>query len=167
MRALARLGDTRAVPSLLAALDNDVDAWRAVEVAGHLSQAADEVVPRLSDHLRRIDLSQQWTEMSANAILAALAAAALGDPAAVPAVVDVLGAAAQRSFLTAHLCTYEVGASLMLTINMAVLLAVIIASSGAPSQSRSKFPWSDWCPASWHRAPVRFSGAHHVCGQGR
>ncbi|MGW2748829.1 hypothetical protein [Streptomyces sp. NPDC001450] len=33
------------------------------------------------DHLRRIDLSQQWTEMSANAILSALAA--LGDPAAV------------------------------------------------------------------------------------
>jgi hypothetical protein len=79
VRALARLGGTRAVPSLLAALDGDVDAWRAVQVAGHLPQAADELVPRLGDHLRRIDLSQQWTEMSANAILAALAR--LGDPA--------------------------------------------------------------------------------------
>ncbi|WP_405885797.1 hypothetical protein [Streptomyces longwoodensis] len=38
MRALARLGDIRAVPSLLAALDSDDDAWRAVEVADHLPQ---------------------------------------------------------------------------------------------------------------------------------
>lgn len=93
-RAVARLGDARAVPSLLAALDGDVDAWRAVQVAGHLPQAADELVPRLGDHLRRIDLSQQRTEMSADAILAALAA--LGDPAAVPAVVDTLGAAVRH-----------------------------------------------------------------------
>ncbi|MFQ6146785.1 HEAT repeat domain-containing protein [Streptomyces seoulensis] len=94
VRTLARLGDTRAVPSLLSALDGDVDAWRAVEVAGHLPQVADELVPRLGGHLRRIDLSQQWTEMSANAILAALAA--LGDPAAVPTVVDALGAAVRH-----------------------------------------------------------------------
>ncbi|MEU2264673.1 HEAT repeat domain-containing protein [Streptomyces sp. NPDC019645] len=94
VRALARLGDARAVPSLLAALDGDVDAWRAVQVAGHLVRAADELVPRLGDHLRRLDLSQQRTEMSANAILAALAA--LGDPAAVPAVVDTLGAAVRH-----------------------------------------------------------------------
>ncbi|MEU6653463.1 HEAT repeat domain-containing protein [Streptomyces sp. NPDC046900] len=91
VRALARLGDARALPSLLAALDSDVDAWRAIQVAGHLPQAADQLVPLLCDHLRRIDLSQQWTEMSANAILSALAA--LGDPAAVPAVVDTLDAA--------------------------------------------------------------------------
>ncbi|MEU1601216.1 HEAT repeat domain-containing protein [Streptomyces sp. NPDC005708] len=90
VRALARLGDARALPSLLAALDSDVDAWRAIQVAGHLPQAADQLVPLLCDHLRRIDLSQQWTEMSANAILSALAA--LGDPAAVPAVVDTLDA---------------------------------------------------------------------------
>jgi hypothetical protein len=94
VRALARLGDTRALPSLLTALDSDVDAWRAIQVAGHLPQAADELVPRLCDHLRRIDLSQQWNEMSANAILSALAA--LGDPAAVPAVVDTLGAAVRH-----------------------------------------------------------------------
>ncbi|MFI2437139.1 HEAT repeat domain-containing protein, partial [Streptomyces sp. NPDC018957] len=94
VRALARLGDRRALPSLLAALDSDVDAWHAIQVAGHLPQAADQLVPRLCDHLRRFDLSQQWTEMSANAILAALAA--LGDPAAVPVVVDTLGAAVRH-----------------------------------------------------------------------
>ncbi|MEE1757821.1 HEAT repeat domain-containing protein [Streptomyces sp. SP18BB07] len=94
VRALARLGDTRALPSLLAALDSDVDAWRAIQVAGHLPQAADQLVPRLCKHLRGIDLSQQWTEMSANAILTALAV--LGDPAAVPAVVDTLGAAVRH-----------------------------------------------------------------------
>ncbi|UXX98011.1 HEAT repeat domain-containing protein (plasmid) [Streptomyces sp. AD2-2] len=91
VRALARLGDTRALPSLLAGLDSDVDAWRAVQVAGHLPQAAGELVPRLCDHLRRIDLSQQQTEMSANAILSALAT--LGDPVSVTVVVDVLGTA--------------------------------------------------------------------------
>lgn len=91
VRALARLGDRRALPSLLAALDSDIDAWRAIQVAGHLPQAADQLVPRLCDHLRRIDLSQQSTEMSANVILSALTA--LGDPAAVPEVVDTLGAA--------------------------------------------------------------------------
>ncbi|MER5917207.1 HEAT repeat domain-containing protein [Streptomyces sp. NPDC001982] len=94
VRALARLGDARALPSLLAALDNDADAWRAIQVSGHLPQAANELVPRLCDHLRRIDLSQQRTEMSANAILSALAA--LGDPAAVAAVLDTLGAAARH-----------------------------------------------------------------------
>ncbi|MFG2481068.1 HEAT repeat domain-containing protein [Streptomyces fagopyri] len=94
VRALTRLGDARALPSLLAALDSDVDAWRAIQVAGYLPQAADQLVPRLCDHLRRIGLSQQWTEASVNAILSALAA--LGDPAAVPVVVDTLGAAVRR-----------------------------------------------------------------------
>ncbi|MEU8976443.1 HEAT repeat domain-containing protein [Streptomyces monashensis] len=94
VRALARLGDARALPSLLAALDSDIDAWRAIQVAEHLPQAADQLVPRLCDHLRRIDLSQQRTEMSANSILSALAA--LADPAAVPTVVDTLGAAVRH-----------------------------------------------------------------------
>ncbi|MGW4517664.1 HEAT repeat domain-containing protein [Streptomyces sp. NPDC004393] len=94
VRALARLGDARALPSLLAALDGDVDAWRAIQVAGHLPQAADQLVSRLCDHLRRIDLSQQWTETSANAILSALVA--LGDTAAVPVVVDTLDAAVRH-----------------------------------------------------------------------
>ncbi|MFK0111706.1 HEAT repeat domain-containing protein [Streptomyces sp. NPDC091217] len=91
VRALARLGDARALPSLLAALDSDADAWRAIQVAGQLPQAANELVPRLCDHLRRIDLSRQRTEMSANAILSALAV--LGDLAAVAVVADTLGAA--------------------------------------------------------------------------
>jgi hypothetical protein len=91
VRALARLGDARALPSLLSALDSDVDAWRAIQVAGHLPQAADQLVPRLCDHLRRLDLTQQWTQMSAGAILAALTT--LGDAAAVAVVVDTLDVA--------------------------------------------------------------------------
>ncbi|MGW0778826.1 HEAT repeat domain-containing protein [Streptomyces sp. NPDC002835] len=91
VRALARLRDARALPSLLTALDSDVDAWRAIQVAEHLPQAADQLVPRLCDHLCRLDLSHQSTEMSANAILAALAA--LGEAAAVPVVMNTLGAA--------------------------------------------------------------------------
>ncbi|WP_236062343.1 HEAT repeat domain-containing protein [Actinacidiphila acididurans] len=75
-------------------MDSDVDAWRAIQVAGHLPQVAGQLVPRLCDHLRRIDLSQQCNEMSVNALLAALAA--LGDPAAVPVVVDTLGAAGRH-----------------------------------------------------------------------
>ncbi|WP_449338927.1 HEAT repeat domain-containing protein [Streptomyces chartreusis] len=94
VRALARLGDTRALPSLLTALDSNVDAWRAIQVAGHLPQAAQQLVPRLNAHLRQLDLSQQWNEMSANALLAALAA--LGDSAAVPVVVDTLGVAVRH-----------------------------------------------------------------------
>lgn len=93
-RALARLGDTRALPSLLAALDSDVDAWRAIQVARHLPHAADELVPRLCNHLRRLDLSQEWTKMSANALLAALAA--LGDPAAIDTILDALDAAVRH-----------------------------------------------------------------------
>ncbi|MFF0087908.1 HEAT repeat domain-containing protein [Streptomyces canus] len=92
--ALARLGDTRALPSLLAALDSDVDAWRAIQVARHLPQAADELVPRLGDHLRRLDLAQEWTRMSANATLSALAA--LGNPAAIDAMVEALGTAVRH-----------------------------------------------------------------------
>ncbi|MET9914183.1 HEAT repeat domain-containing protein [Streptomyces sp. NPDC006476] len=94
VRALARLGDARALPSLLAALDGDVDAWRAIQVTRHLPQAADELVPRLGGHLRRLDLSKEWTEMSANAILSALAA--LGDPAAIDAVAEALDTAVRH-----------------------------------------------------------------------
>ncbi|MFJ9539240.1 HEAT repeat domain-containing protein [Streptomyces sp. NPDC101225] len=93
-RALARLGDIRALPSVLAALDSGVDSWRAIQVARHLPHAADELVPRLRGHLRRLDLSQEWTRMSANAILAALAA--LRDPAAIDTVVVALGAAVRH-----------------------------------------------------------------------
>ncbi|MEU8076638.1 hypothetical protein AB0B31_14425 [Catellatospora citrea] len=89
VQALARLGDERAVPSVLAALDSGVDAWRAVQVAGHLPMAAEQLVPRLCDHLRRIDLTQERTRMSVGSLLSALAT--LGNPAALPLIVDTLG----------------------------------------------------------------------------
>lgn len=94
VRALTRLGDLHALPSLMVALDSDVDAWRAIQVAGHLPQAAGELVPRLCDHLRRADLTKQHTEKSVNALLSALAA--LGAPAAAPAVVDTLTTAVRH-----------------------------------------------------------------------
>ncbi|MGW7660730.1 HEAT repeat domain-containing protein [Streptomyces sp. NPDC054756] len=94
VRALARQGDMRAVPSLLVALDADADAWRAIQVAGHLPRAADRLVPRLCDHLRRLDLSQQWTAMGASAIMTALTA--LGGTAAVGVVTETLDAAVRH-----------------------------------------------------------------------
>lgn len=92
--ALARLGDLRALPCLLTALDSDADAWRAVQVAGRLLPAADQLVPRLRRHLDRVDLSVRWPRMSANALVAALAE--LGDPAAVPSVTDTVAAAVRH-----------------------------------------------------------------------
>ncbi|MGW1885003.1 HEAT repeat domain-containing protein [Streptomyces sp. NPDC001970] len=94
VRALARLGDMRALPGLLTALDSDVDSWRAVQVAGRLRPAADQLVPRLCRHLYRIDLSVQWPQMSANALLSALAE--LGDPAAVPPITHTATAAVRH-----------------------------------------------------------------------
>ncbi|MGN9838314.1 hypothetical protein ACTMTI_09370 [Nonomuraea sp. H19] len=94
VRALARLGDVRAVPSVLAALDSGVDDWRAVQVTGALPEAADQLVPRLCDHLRRVDHAQQWLEMSAGPLLSALAA--LGDQAALPLITDTLVAAVRH-----------------------------------------------------------------------
>ncbi|GLY02366.1 hypothetical protein [Actinoplanes sp. NBRC 101535] len=91
--ALARLGDARALPSLRVALDSDVDAWLAVEVAGALPQAADQLVPRLHDRLRDADLSEKWPS-EANGILSALTR--LGDPSALPIVTETLVAAARQ-----------------------------------------------------------------------
>ncbi|MBB5773707.1 HEAT repeat protein [Nonomuraea jabiensis] len=88
IRALARLSDVRAVPGLLAALDCGVDDWRAVAVVGALKEASQELVPRLCDHVRRMDHAQQRLEMSAGSLLSALAA--LGDQAALPAITDTL-----------------------------------------------------------------------------
>ncbi|WP_031151868.1 HEAT repeat domain-containing protein [Streptomyces xanthophaeus] len=89
--ALAELGDVRALPGLLTALDSGVDAWRAVQVAGRLPQAAQQLVPRLCDRLGEVDLSDEWPGTGAGTLLSALAA--LGDPAAVPAITDTLTAA--------------------------------------------------------------------------
>jgi hypothetical protein len=91
VRTLARLGDARAVPSVLVALDSGVDAWRAIEVAGTLPEAADLLVPRLCDHLRRVDLAQQSAELSADSLLSGLAA--LRDQAAVLVIAESLAAA--------------------------------------------------------------------------
>ncbi|MGW8776517.1 HEAT repeat domain-containing protein [Streptomyces sp. NPDC055796] len=92
--ALARLGDLRALPDLLTALDGDVDAWRAVQVAGRMRPAAGELVPRLTRCLAGVDFSRQWPGMGAAALVSALAA--LRDPAAVPAITDAVTAAVRH-----------------------------------------------------------------------
>ncbi|MFJ8856435.1 HEAT repeat domain-containing protein [Streptomyces sp. NPDC102437] len=89
--ALASLGDERALPSLLIALDTDTDTWRAVNTVGHLPQAAAELTPRLIRRLADVDHSREWPDASPTALASALAA--LGDPAAVPALTDALQAA--------------------------------------------------------------------------
>lgn len=91
--ALARLGDARALPSLLVALDSGVDAWLAVHVAGALPQAADQLVPRLCDRLCRADLSEGWPS-DPGGVLSALAK--LGDPTALTMITDALAAAVER-----------------------------------------------------------------------
>ncbi|MEV4139950.1 hypothetical protein AB0J72_48295 [Dactylosporangium sp. NPDC049742] len=91
--AIARLGDVRALPSLLVALDSDVDAWLAVQVAGMLPQAADQLAPRLCDRLRRADLSEKW-QPSASGILSALAK--LGNLTPLSLITETLAAAAER-----------------------------------------------------------------------
>ncbi|MFD0480488.1 hypothetical protein ACFQ0B_79440 [Nonomuraea thailandensis] len=88
--ALARLGDIRAVPSLLAALDSGADDWRAVQVAGCLPAAADQLVPRLCERLRRLDPGQSELRMHAGPVLSALAA--LGDRSALTLITDTLAA---------------------------------------------------------------------------
>lgn len=91
IQALARLGDVRAVPSILTALDSGDDAWRAVQVVGALPQAADQLTPRLCAHLKSLDLTQALWEMSARSDLAALAA--LADNSAVGVITETLATA--------------------------------------------------------------------------
>ncbi|MFC0540530.1 HEAT repeat domain-containing protein [Kutzneria chonburiensis] len=93
-RTLAGLGDVRALPSLLLALDDGVDDWRAVGVAGRLTAAADQLVPRLIHQLAGIDLTAQHLHWGASGIMRALAE--LGDPTAVPALVDTLRSASEQ-----------------------------------------------------------------------
>ncbi|NUR46958.1 MAG: HEAT repeat domain-containing protein [Hamadaea sp.] len=87
-RTLMRLGDDRALPSVLAALDNGVDVWRAVQAIEDLPQSSGQLAQRLTKHLRRVDPAQQWAEMSTGPILRALTT--LGDPTAIPALADTL-----------------------------------------------------------------------------
>lgn len=98
--ALARLHDLRAAPSLLTALDDDVDAWRALQVVGQLRPAAADFVPRLIRRLAGKDLSQDGFDPSADALLSALSA--LGDPAAVPEITNaVTSSTRQKNWRTA------------------------------------------------------------------
>ncbi|MFB6559592.1 HEAT repeat domain-containing protein [Streptomyces sp. NPDC056400] len=92
--ALAHLGDERALPGLLTALDTSIDAWRAVNAAGHLPQAAAELTPRLIRRLADIDHSREWPDVSPTAIASALAA--LGDQTAVPALTDAVRSAVRH-----------------------------------------------------------------------
>ncbi|WP_049650928.1 HEAT repeat domain-containing protein [Kitasatospora sp. MY 5-36] len=104
--ALAGLGDERALPGLLTALDTGTDDWRAVQVAGHLPQATGELLPRLTRRLADADFSWPWG--SATALMAALNA--LGDPAAVPALTTALTTAvAQEQWQTAGAALYALG----------------------------------------------------------
>ncbi|APU38486.1 hypothetical protein [Streptomyces sp. TN58] len=92
--ALAELGDERALPGLLTALDTGIDAWRAVNAARLMPQAAAELTPRLIRLLAGIDPSREWPDVSPTSLASALAA--LGDPAAVPALIGAVNAAVQR-----------------------------------------------------------------------
>ncbi|MGW4898221.1 HEAT repeat domain-containing protein [Kitasatospora sp. NPDC004240] len=92
--ALARLGDERALPALLTALDNDTDAWHAVQAAGHLTQAAGELLPRMLRRLADADFTQDWYWPEICALVAALRRP--GDLAAVPALTAALTAAVDQ-----------------------------------------------------------------------
>ncbi|MEU1284556.1 HEAT repeat domain-containing protein [Kitasatospora sp. NPDC005856] len=103
---LAGLGDERALPGLLTALDTGTDDWRAVRGAGRLPQAAGELVPRLIPRLADADFSWPWG--SATALMAALNR--LGDPAAVPALTAALTTAVeQEQWQTAGAALYALG----------------------------------------------------------
>ncbi|MFJ5925472.1 HEAT repeat domain-containing protein [Kitasatospora sp. NPDC092948] len=86
--ALAQLGDERALPGLLAALDGGADAWRAVQVAGCLPGAAGQLAPRVAARLLGFDQEQEWIGTEVGAALRALGS--LGGPAALAAVGEVL-----------------------------------------------------------------------------
>ncbi|MFE7111421.1 HEAT repeat domain-containing protein [Streptomyces sp. NPDC057575] len=92
--ALAGLGDERALPSLLTALDTDTDVWRAMNVVGHLPQSAAELTPRLVRRLADVDHSRAWPDVSPVTLASALAE--LGDPAAVPALTETVQAAVRH-----------------------------------------------------------------------
>ncbi|WP_318212265.1 HEAT repeat domain-containing protein [Streptomyces sp. SJL17-1] len=91
---LAGLGDERALPSLLVALDTGTDAWRAVAAAAHLPQAATELVPRIISHFAAIDPATASPGFGFTSFTITLAR--LGDPTAIPALTDTLQAAVQH-----------------------------------------------------------------------
>ncbi|MEV6196558.1 HEAT repeat domain-containing protein [Streptomyces sp. NPDC051920] len=89
--ALAGLGDERALPGLLTALDTDTDVWRVMNAMGRLPQCARELTPRLIRRLADVDHSREWPDVSPTSLASALAQ--LGDPAAVPALAETVQAA--------------------------------------------------------------------------
>ncbi|WOX19909.1 HEAT repeat domain-containing protein [Streptomyces solicathayae] len=93
--ALAGLGDGRALPSLLTALDTDTDTWLAMNAVGHMPQSAAELTPRLVRRLADVDHSREWPDVSPTALASALAK--LGDPAAVPALAETIQAAVRHN----------------------------------------------------------------------
>ncbi|MFD9953426.1 HEAT repeat domain-containing protein [[Kitasatospora] papulosa] len=114
VRALARLGELRALPSVLTGLDEATDAWRAVQVAGHLSGAAGDLTPRLSKLLAEVDFSDPSQSMSAGALVPALGQ--LAGP---------MDARALTSAVTATLCHKQ--------WHMAVSALNALASLGPPA----------------------------------
>ncbi|MFD4237136.1 HEAT repeat domain-containing protein [Streptomyces sp. NPDC058542] len=90
----ACLGDLRALSFVLEALDEGTDAWRAVQVAGHLGGAAGDLTPRPSKLLAEVDFADSSQSMSANALVSALRE--LGDPAAAPALTGAVVAAVRE-----------------------------------------------------------------------
>lgn len=142
VRGLARLGDMRALPSLLTALDSGVEAWRAVEVAGALRGAADQLAPRLCDHLGRVDLNQEWgAEMSTGPLLSALAA--LGDPVALPAVTKTL-TAAMRHEQWRVACSALKALGAFGPVAVPVLDAVLPLTAASDAQVRSAAAAAVW-----------------------
>ncbi|MCD0446273.1 hypothetical protein LO763_21915 [Glycomyces sp. A-F 0318] len=91
VRALARLGDVRAVPALAAVFDTGVEVWRAVPVTGCLPDAAAVLAPRMVAYTAGLDVAAGRDSMSVNAAMTALAN--LGDPVAIPVIVNALAAA--------------------------------------------------------------------------
>ncbi|MFE2912463.1 HEAT repeat domain-containing protein [Kitasatospora indigofera] len=104
--ALACLGDERALPCLLAALDTGTDDWRALQVVGHLPRAVGELLPRVTGRLADADFSWPWG--SAPTLMAAVGR--LGDPVAVPALTKALTIAMkQEHWRTAGAALYNLG----------------------------------------------------------
>ena len=92
LRALSRLGDDRAVPYLVDALEGEVDVWRAVQVAGYLSQAAAEIAPLLCRQLASTNLTMlKPFDTSTRALISAIRQ--LAHPICLPAILTALGTA--------------------------------------------------------------------------
>ncbi|MER5479434.1 HEAT repeat domain-containing protein [Streptomyces sp. NPDC002734] len=140
VRALARVGDDRALPDLLFALDSGVDAWRAVEVAGALPQSAGQLTPRLCDRLHGVDLSQEWVDMSVNALLSTLSR--LGDPVAVPVIAETLAEAVRQE--QGGVTRSAVRALAGFGTVAAAALGPIRALTGSPGNLRSEVVAALW-----------------------